>query len=207
MRDRLPPIPGKDRESRESRKTRRIVTDTTHEGTAAPEKDQTIETTPAAAPVEYSAGVVRLGDIVPVAVEPEAAPDITDSGDEDLEHKTFADFGVADPIVDALEDKGIIHPFPTQALTLPPALDHHDIIGQAKTSTGKTLGFGIPVLEDIIAPNEDGYDELLNPGKPQALIVLPTRELTKQVATDLRNAAKYLNTRIVDIYGGVAFEP
>lgn len=49
---------------------------------AAPEKDQTIETTPTAVPVEYSAGVVRLGDIVPVAVEPEAAPDITDSGDE-----------------------------------------------------------------------------------------------------------------------------
>ena len=85
--------------------------------------------------------------------------------------------------------------------------DRHDIIGQAKTGTGKTLGFGIPVLEDIIVPDEDGYDELLNPGKPQALIVLPTRELTKQVATDLRNAAKYLNTRIVDIYGGVAFEP
>lgn len=113
MRDRLPPIPGRARE------TRRIATDTTHEGAAAPEKDQTIETTPAAAPVEYSAGVVRLGDIVPVAVEPEAAPDITDSGDEDLEHKTFADFGVTDPIVDALEDKGIIHPFPIQALTLP----------------------------------------------------------------------------------------
>ena len=146
MRDRLPPIPGRARE------TRRIATDTTHEGAAAPEKDQTIETTPAAAPVEYSAGVVRLGDIVPVAVEPEAAPDITDSGDEDLEHKTFADFGVTDPIVDALEDKGITHPFPIQALTLGPALERHDIIGQAKTGTGKTLGFGIPVLEDVIAP-------------------------------------------------------
>ena len=95
------------------------MTDTTHENAAAPEKDQAIETTPTAVPVEYSARVVRLGDIIPVAVEPEAAPDITDSGDEDLEHKTFADFGVADPIVDALEDKGIIHPFPIQAFTLP----------------------------------------------------------------------------------------
>ena len=157
--------------------------------------------------VEYSAGVVRLGTIVPVAVEPEATPDVVDTGDEDLEHKSFADFGVTDPIVDALEEKGITHPFPIQALTLPPALDRHDIIGQAKTGTGKTLGFGIPVLEDVIAPDEDGYDELLNPNMPQALIILPTRELTKQVANDLRDAAKYLSTRIVEIYGGVAFEP
>ena len=72
---------------------------------------------------------------------------------------------------------------------------------------GKTLGFTIPVFEDVIAPDEDGYEELLNPGHPQALIILPTRELTKQVASDLRGAAKYLSTRIVDIYGGVAFEP
>ena len=55
--------------------------------------------------VEYSAGVVRLGNIVPVCVEPEATPDVVDTGDEDLEHKSFADFGVTDPIVDALEDK------------------------------------------------------------------------------------------------------
>lgn len=179
------------------------MTTTTNEGANAPETPMTTTD----APVEYSAGVVRLGSIVPVATEPEATPDIVDTGDEDLEHKTFADFGVTDPIVDALADKGITHPFPIQALTLPPALDRHDIIGQAKTGTGKTLGFGIPVLEDVIAPDEEGYDELLNPNRPQALIVLPTRELCKQVAQDLREAAKYLSTRIVEIYGGVAFEP
>lgn len=157
--------------------------------------------------VEYSAGVVRLGNIKPAAPEvEEATPDITGKG-EDLDKKSFADFGVTDPIVDALEDKGITHPFPIQALTLGPALDRHDIIGQAKTGTGKTLGFGIPVLEDVIAPDEEGYEDLLNPNKPQALIILPTRELTKQVAQDLRDAAKYLSTRIVEIYGGVAFEP
>ena len=160
-----------------------------------------------ASSVEYSAGVVRLGNIKPAAPEvEEATPDITGKG-EDLDKKSFADFGVTDPIVDALEDKGITHPFPIQALTLGPALDRHDIIGQAKTGTGKTLGFGIPVLEDVIAPDEEGYEDLLNPNKPQALIILPTRELTKQVAQDLREAAKYLSTRIVEIYGGVAFEP
>ena len=158
-------------------------------------------------PSEYSAGVVRLGAIAAPSTEEETTPDITNSGNETFEAKSFADFGVSDPIVDALEERGITHPFPIQALTLPVALDRHDIIGQAKTGTGKTLGFGIPILEDVIAPDEEGYEDLLNPNKPQALIILPTRELTKQVAEDLRAAASHLSTRIVDIYGGVAFEP
>ena len=190
------------------------MTNTSNEATApAPSNDATDQATGTQVPadastVEYSAGVVRLGNIHPEApAQEEATPDITDSGDEDLDKKSFADFGVTDPIVDALDDKGITHPFPIQALTLGPALDRHDIIGQAKTGTGKTLGFGIPVLEDVIAPDEEGYEDLLNPNKPQALIILPTRELTKQVAQDLRDAAKYLSTRIVEIYGGVAFEP
>ena len=158
-------------------------------------------------PSEYSAGVVRLGAIAAPSTEEATTPDITNSGNETFEAKSFADFGVSDPIVDALEERGITHPFPIQALTLPVALDRHDIIGQAKTGTGKTLGFGIPVLEDVIAPDEEGYEDLLNPNMPQALIILPTRELTKQVAEDLRAAASHLSTRIVDIYGGVAFEP
>ena len=180
----------------------------THDNdTVTQPKASTPEPAPASS-VEYSAGVVRLGNIKPAAPEvEEATPDITGKGGDDLEKKSFADFGVTDPIVDALEDKGITHPFPIQALTLGPALERHDIIGQAKTGTGKTLGFGIPVLEDVIAPDEEGYEDLLNPNQPQALIILPTRELTKQVAQDLREAAKYLSTRIVEIYGGVAFEP
>ena len=181
--------------------------ESTHDNdTVTQPKASTPEPAPASS-VEYSAGVVRLGNIHPQApAEQEATPDITGKGDN-LDKKSFADFGVTDPIVDALDDKGITHPFPIQALTLGPALDRHDIIGQAKTGTGKTLGFGIPVLEDVIAPDEEGYDELLNPNQPQALIILPTRELTKQVAQDLRDTAKYLSTRIVEIYGGVAFEP
>ena len=179
----------------------------TPDNDATTQSEATTQAPTPASSVEYSAGVVRLGNIKPAAPEVEdATPDITGKG-EDLDKKSFADFGVTDPIVDALEDKGITHPFPIQALTLGPALDRHDIIGQAKTGTGKTLGFGIPVLEDVIAPDEEGYEDLLNPNKPQALIILPTRELTKQVAQDLREAAKYLSTRIVEIYGGVAFEP
>ena len=77
----------------------------------------TQEATPASS-VEYSAGVVRLGDIKPAAPEvEEATPDISGKG-EDLDKKSFADFGVTDPIVDALEDKGITHPFPIRFQSL-----------------------------------------------------------------------------------------
>ena len=179
-------------------------------GAATPETTPEASDDVVSAPrVEYSAGVVRLGDIPGIAPEPEAAADITDEDGStaDLEQKSFADFGVEAPIVEALSAKGITHPFPIQALTLPVALTRHDIIGQAKTGTGKTLGFGIPLLEHVVAPDEDAYADLLTPNLPQALVVLPTRELTKQVATDLRTAGSHLSTRILDIYGGVAFEP
>ncbi|SIA98513.1 ATP-dependent RNA helicase RhlE [Mycobacteroides abscessus subsp. abscessus] len=133
------------------------MTNTSTEATVPTTDVDATEKAAPASSVEYSAGVVRLGNIKPAAPEvEEATPDISGKG-EDLDKKSFADFGVTDPIVDALEDKGITHPF--------------------------------------------------NPNKPQALIILPTRELTKQVAQDLREAAKYLSTRIVEIYGGVAFEP
>ena len=138
----------------------------------------------------------------------EVKADITGKG-EDLDQKTFADFGVSEAITSALADKGIIHPFPIQALTLPVALKRHDIIGQAKTGTGKTLGFGIPMLENTIGRGEDGWDEIPadKQGKPQGLVVLPTRELAKQVATELMFAAKNRNLRFVEVYGGRAYEP
>ena len=119
---------------------------------------------------------------------------------------TFADLGVDERITTALSSAGITHPFPIQAMTLPVALERRDIIGQAKTGTGKTLGFGIPVLENVVGPKDEGFADLPAPGAPQALIVLPTRELCKQVADDLRQAGKNTSARIVDIYGGVGFD-
>nr|WP_245885622.1 DEAD/DEAH box helicase [Xylanimonas oleitrophica] len=120
---------------------------------------------------------------------------------------SFADFGVRPEIVEALAEVGITHPFPIQAMTLPVALQGHDIIGQAKTGTGKTLGFGVPLLHRVVAPGEPGYDELPAPGKPQAIVVAPTRELAVQVANDLANASRKRSVRIVQIYGGRAYEP
>lgn len=123
--------------------------------------------------------------------------------------QTFADFGVSESICSALADKGITEPFPIQALTLPVALRGNDIIGQAKTGTGKTLGFGIPMLENTIGVDEDGWEKIPSKqrGKPQGLVILPTRELAIQVATELRNAAARRSVRIVELYGGRAYEP
>jgi superfamily II DNA/RNA helicase len=124
------------------------------------------------------------------------------------ETRTFADFGVHPDIVNALDGIGITHPFPIQAMTLPVALDGHDIIGQAKTGTGKTLGFGIPMIQRLTAPQDEGFGGLAKPGAPQALAVAPTRELAVQVAGDLtRAAAQRGGTRVLTVYGGRAYEP
>lgn len=121
--------------------------------------------------------------------------------------ETFADFGVRTDIVESLADAGITHPFPIQAMTLPVALGGHDIIGQAKTGTGKTLGFGIPALQRVVGPEDAEFEKLPAPGAPQALIVVPTRELAVQVANDLQTAARKRRARIATIYGGRAYEP
>ncbi|WP_022871899.1 DEAD/DEAH box helicase [Nesterenkonia alba] len=123
------------------------------------------------------------------------------------QQKTFADFNVRTEIVEALAQKGIIHPFPIQAETLPIALGGNDIIGQAKTGTGKTLGFGIPALQRIAHPGTEAYEQLPSPGAPQALIIAPTRELAVQVAGDITTAGAKLGARIATIYGGRAYEP
>ncbi|HET8616507.1 MAG TPA: DEAD/DEAH box helicase, partial [Actinomycetales bacterium] len=141
---------------------------------------------------------------------PDSTTTITDETAPDaptVPERTFADFDVHPDIVEALGRVGITSPFPIQAMTLPVALDGHDIIGQAKTGTGKTLGFGIPLLQRTIATGDEGYDALEAPGRPQALVVVPTRELAVQVAGDLDTASSLRGTRVLTVYGGRAYEP
>jgi superfamily II DNA/RNA helicase len=110
---------------------------------------------------------------------------------------TFAELGIDEDIVAALASKGIIEPFPIQTQTIPLGLTRQDIIGQAKTGTGKTLGFGLPLLQSL------GTDPA--PGV-KALVVVPTRELCIQVADDLVLAASNRPTKVAAIYGGKAYE-
>ncbi|MBP6996228.1 MAG: DEAD/DEAH box helicase [Phycicoccus sp.] len=121
--------------------------------------------------------------------------------------ETFASFPIHPQIVEALADAGITHPFPIQSMTLPVALGGHDIIGQAKTGTGKTLGFGIPLLNRVVSPSDEAWADFRHPGKPQALAVAPTRELAVQVAGDLERAAAKRGIRVLTVYGGRAYEP
>ena len=128
----------------------------------------------------------------------------------------FAELGVRDEIVRALSEDGKEHPFAIQELTLPLALAGDDLIGQARTGMGKTLAFGVPMLQRITTD----ADRPLS-GIPRALVVVPTRELCLQVSGDLATAAKYLTAdarssesgaaerklTVTSIYGGRPYEP
>ena len=116
------------------------------------------------------------------------------------ESPAFSEFDIKPEIVSALADVGIIKTFAIQELTLPIALAGRDLIGQARTGTGKTLGFGVPLLNRLELPAGDA-------AAPQALVIAPTRELAVQVSGDLATAGKRLGARVLTIYGGRAYEP
>jgi superfamily II DNA/RNA helicase len=123
---------------------------------------------------------------------------------------SFRELGILPETAEALEAVGITTAFPIQEMTLPVALSGSDVIGQAKTGTGKTLGFGIPILERVTVPADveagRARPEALTDA-PQALVVVPTRELCTQVTNDLLTAGKVRNVRVTAIYGGRAYEP
>jgi superfamily II DNA/RNA helicase len=110
---------------------------------------------------------------------------------------TFKDLGIDSDISEALEARGITIPFPIQEQAIPLALTGQDIIGQAKTGTGKTLGFGLPLIQSLGKDPSHGA---------KALVVVPTRELAIQVAEDLKLACSNRSTTVAAIYGGKAYE-
>jgi superfamily II DNA/RNA helicase len=135
----------------------------------------------------------------PAAPETPEAPAGPSSAPPALQ--TFAELGVTADICAALADAGIVTAFPIQSLALPIALAGQDIIGQARTGTGKTLAFGIPLIEQL------SESRTRTPGAPRALVVVPTRELAIQVAEDLRTAGARSGVSVVTLYGGRAYEP
>ena len=111
--------------------------------------------------------------------------------------KTFADLGLSPELLESISAAGFVNPFPIQEAVIPLALTGADIIGQAKTGTGKTLGFGLPILNNVKRGN----------GKAVALVVVPTRELGIQVADELSKLSSGPNLRVTAIYGGRPMEP
>jgi superfamily II DNA/RNA helicase len=120
---------------------------------------------------------------------------------------TFADLPLRPETLEALSAHGFISPFPIQEQVLPIALADGDLIGQAKTGTGKTLAFGVPLIERVIAPLDAEWASLEAKGSPQVLVVVPTRELCVQVTKDIEELSGNRGLRILAVYGGRAFEP
>jgi superfamily II DNA/RNA helicase len=112
---------------------------------------------------------------------------------------TFADLGVAAPIVRALTAQGITEPFAIQARALPDALAGRNVLGRAQTGSGKTLAFGLALLTRLAGPAASK-----RPKAPRALILVPTRELAKQVADVLSPLARTVDLRVATVYGGVS---
>ncbi|KAH9670180.1 DEAD-box ATP-dependent RNA helicase 3 [Citrus sinensis] len=130
--------------------------------------------------------------------------------DEDYESQTVSDedelaiskLGLPGRLAESLEKRGITHLFPIQRAVFEPALQGRDLIARAKTGTGKTLAFGIPILKRLT----EGYEQAISLRRsrlPKVLVLAPTRELARQVEKEIKESAPYLNT--VCVYGGVSY--
>ena len=129
--------------------------------------------------------------------EPLEALSLSPSSKSKTVERSFADLGVTSSTLTSLARIGVEHPFPIQTLCLPLALAGVDLIGQARTGTGKTLAFGIPIVQEV------------DPSEPvvQALVVVPTRELCLQVAADIEKAGHDAGIRVAAIVGGRPLGP
>ncbi|CAI0381995.1 unnamed protein product [Linum tenue] len=121
----------------------------------------------------------------------------------DTDELALTKLGLPARLVEALEKRGITHLFPVQRAVLVPALEGRDIIARAKTGTGKTLAFGIPIIKLLTEDTELRGQRLRTGRLPRLLVLAPTRELAKQVEKEIKESAPYLST--VCVYGGVSY--
>ena len=110
---------------------------------------------------------------------------------------TFADLGLAQPLLDALHDAGYDKPTPIQRDAIPIALKGRDLIGLAQTGTGKTASFTLPIVHRLLG----------GPRRTRVLILTPTRELCLQVEESFRKYSKYAPIDVIPVFGGVGYEP
>jgi superfamily II DNA/RNA helicase len=113
------------------------------------------------------------------------------------EARTFAQLGLPQPLVTVLARRGIHEPFAIQSRTLPDALAGRDVLGRAQTGSGKTLGFGLPMLARLLETASRR-----TPKRPRGLVLVPTRELARQVSDALAPLGDALNLRVTTVYGG-----
>ncbi|XP_057493019.1 DEAD-box ATP-dependent RNA helicase 3, chloroplastic-like [Actinidia eriantha] len=123
----------------------------------------------------------------------------TSSGADSEDELAISELGLPPRLVESLESRGITQLFPIQRAVLAPALEGRDLIARAKTGTGKTLAFGIPIIKRLSEDESSKRRGQL----PRVLVLAPTRELAKQVEKEIKESATYLNT--VCVYGGVSY--
>ncbi|MCC6323089.1 MAG: DEAD/DEAH box helicase [Phycisphaerales bacterium] len=167
------------------------------------EHDRRPAPTPTAAPgapsVPAAAAPVTAPVSTPAAPPPPAEPALSATAEAARKHREeifdkqtrFADLGLSEQVMRGVNDAGFVYPTAIQARLIPLILSGRDMLGQAKTGTGKTAAFGLPLLSRI------------EKGRPfQALVLVPTRELAIQVATDLRELGRFTGLNILPVYGG-----
>jgi superfamily II DNA/RNA helicase len=123
-----------------------------------------------------------------------------EAGNLEEDAPTFDSLGVDPSLVKALAAQGITTAFSIQAMTVADALAGRDVCGKAKTGSGKTLAFGLPLLQRTM------QIRATEPGRPRALVLVPTRELAVQVSDVLETLADEVGLRVVAVYGGADIE-
>ena len=136
------------------------------------------------------------------ATPPESHPPVpTSRTDAIASASRFAQLGLPAALVAALGQRGIATPLPIQAATLPDALAGRDVLGQAETGSGKTLAFGLPLLARLAA-GAGGDGRRQRQRQPRALVLVPTRELARQIHGELTPLASAVGLRLLAVYGG-----
>ncbi|OYN95537.1 DEAD/DEAH box helicase [Enemella evansiae] len=130
-----------------------------------------------------------------------ASAPVADQPEVDADAPGFGDLGLPEQLVSSLTRQGITTPFPIQAATIPDALEGKDVLGRGRTGSGKTLGFGLPLLTRLANTDADPN------GRPGAVVLVPTRELALQVADVLAPLGKELGLSVTLVAGGMAFGP
>lgn len=137
--------------------------------------------------------------------KPEKAKKTEDAENETPEELRLSSYRLSPSTINSLTSRGIKALFPIQAKTFDPIFDGKDLLGRARTGTGKTLAFSLPIVERLLRDNKErGIGKHKRGRKPRALIMAPTRELALQVAKEMENCAGE-EIATLSVYGGTEY--
>lgn len=121
------------------------------------------------------------------------------------EYRDFEHFGLDPAIIEAIKALGFVKPTPIQSKAIPVILEGRDVMGAAQTGTGKTAGYGLPMLQKIIGKQTTSVSPARHPVR--VLVLAPTRELAEQVSENVKSYAEKTLLRVAAAYGGVDIRP